>query len=83
MLLVVDKNVSEQRRNVIFDAIKSMREKSNRRDTDAIVEYVTRNLANIEGIEWRDSISTPADWGILINKKIKQDLDLLFVNDCY
>ena len=61
MLLVVDKNVSEQRRNVIFDAIKSMREKSNRRDTDAIVEYVTRNLANIKGIEWRDSISTPAD----------------------
>ena len=61
MLLVVDKNVSEQRRNVIFDAIKSMREKSNRRDTDSIVEYVTRNLANIKGIEWRDSISTPAD----------------------
>lgn len=83
MLLVVDKNVSEQRRNVIFDAIKSMREKSNRRDTDAIVEYVTRNLANIKGIECRDSISTPADWGILINKKTKQDLDSLFVNDCY
>ena len=77
----VDRNVSEQVRGIIFDAIKSIRKKSKRPDTISIIEYITRNSTNFKEVELRDSISMFVDCGILINKKIKQDLDYLFVNE--
>ena len=38
-------------------------------------------MKNFKEVEWRDSISKLFDSGILINKKAKQDLDFLFVNE--
>ena len=77
----VDRNVSEQVRYIIFDAIKSIRKKSKRPDTISIIEYITRNLTNFKEVELRNSISKLVDSGILINKKTKQDLDSLFINE--
>ena len=77
----VDRNVSEQVRDIIFDAIKSIRKKSKRPDTISIIEYITRNPTNFKEVELRDSIPKLVDSGILINKKSKQDLDSLFINE--
>ena len=74
----VDRN--EQVRDIIFDAIKSIRMKSKRPDIISMIQYITRNPTNFEEAELRDSISK-LDSGILINKKTKQDLDSLFVNE--
>ena len=63
----VDRNVSKQARDIIFDAIKSIRKKSKRPDTISIIDYVTRNPTNIKEVELRDSISKLVS-GILINK---------------
>ena len=79
--VAVDRNVSEQVRDIIFDAIKSIRKKSKRPDTISIIEHITRNPTNFKEVELRDSISKLVDSGILINKKTKQDLDSLFVNE--
>ena len=40
--VAVDRNVSEQVRDIIFDAIKSIRKKSKRPDTISIIEHITR-----------------------------------------
>ena len=77
----VDKKVREQVRDIVFDAIKSMRKKSKRPDAISIIEYITRNPTNFKEVELRDSISKLVDSGILINKRTKQDLDSLFVNE--
>ena len=79
--VAVDRNVSEQVRDIIFDAIKSIRKKSKRPDTIPIIEHITRNPTNFKEVELRDSISKLVDSGILINKKTKQDLDSFFVNE--
>ena len=63
----VDRNVSKQVRDIIFDAIKSIRKKSKRPDTISIIDYITRNPTNIKEVELRDSISKLVS-GILINK---------------
>ena len=44
--------LSEQKGNVIFDAIDSIRKKSKWPNTDAIVVYVTRNTTNIKEIDY-------------------------------
>ena len=77
----VDRNVSEQVRDNIFDAIKSIRKKSKRPGTIFIIECIKRNPTNFKEVELRDSISELVDSGILINKKTKQDLDSLFINE--
>ena len=77
----LDRNVSDQVRNIILDAINSIRKKSKRPHTISIIEYITRNPANFKEVELRDSILKPVDSGILINKKTKQDLDSVFVNE--
>ena len=77
----VDRNVSKQVRDIIFDAIESIRKKSKRTDTISIIEYIARNPTNFKEVELRDSISKLVDSGILINKKTKQDLDSLFINE--
>ena len=79
--IAVDRNVSEQVRRIIFDAIKSIRKESKRPDTISIVEHITRNPTNFKEVELRDSISKLVDSGILINKKTKQGLDSFFVNE--
>ena len=76
--VAVDRNVSEQIRDIIFDAIKSIRKKSKRPDPIFIIEHITRNPTNFEEVELRDSFSKLVDSGILINKKTKQDLDSFF-----
>ena len=63
----VDRNVSKQVRDIIFDAIKSIRKKSKRPDTISVIDYITRNPTNIKEVELRDSISKLVS-GILINK---------------
>ena len=80
MDLAADRNVSKQVRDIIFDAIKSIRKKSKQPDTISIIEHITRNLTNFKEAELRDSISKLVDSGILI-KKIKQDIDSFFVNE--
>ena len=40
-----------------------------------------KNPTNFKEVELRDSISKLVDSGILINKKTKQDLDSLFINE--
>ena len=77
----VDRNVSEEVRDITFNVIKSIRKKSKRPDTISLIEYITRNLTNFKEVDLRDSISKLADSVILINKKPKQDLDSLFVNE--
>ena len=47
----------------------------------SIIEYITRNPTNFKEVELRDSISKLVDSGVLINKKTKQDLDSLFINE--
>ena len=79
--VAVDRNISEQVRDIIFDVIKSIRKKSRWPDTISIIEQITRNSTNFKEVESRDSISKLADSGILINNKTKQDLDSLFVNE--
>ena len=81
MDLAADRNVSKQVRDIIFDAIKSIRKKSKRPDTIPIIEHITRNPTNFKEVELRDSISKLVDSGILINKKTKQGLDSFFVNE--
>ena len=54
----VDRKVSEQVRDINFDAIKSIREKSKRPDNwVSIIEYITRDLTNFKEVELRGSIS--------------------------
>ena len=72
----VDRNVSEQVRDIIFDAIKSIRKKSKRPDTISIIEYITRNPTNFKEAELRDSISKLVDSGILITKRLSKNLIL-------
>ena len=50
-------------------------------DTISIIEHITRYPTNFKEVELRDSISKLVHSGILINKKTKQDLDSLFVNE--
>ena len=52
----VNRNVSEQVRDIIFDAIKSIRKKSKRPDTISIIEYIARNPTNFKEVELRDNI---------------------------
>ena len=73
--VAVNRDVSEQVRDNIFDAIKSIRKRSKRPDTMSTIENITRNPANFKEVELRDSISKLVDSGILINKTTKQDLD--------
>ena len=73
--VAVDRNVSEQVRDIIFDAIKSIRKKSKPPDTISLIDHITRNRTNFKEVELRDSISKLVDSGILINKKTKLDLD--------
>ena len=73
--VAVDRNVSEQVRDIIFDAIKSIGKKSKRPDTISLIDHITRNRTNFKEVELRDSISKLVDSGILINKKTKLDLD--------
>ena len=63
----VDRNVSEQVKDIIFDAIKCIGKKSNRPDTISIIEYITRNPKNFKEVELRDSISKLVDSEILIH----------------
>ena len=79
--VAVDRSVSEQVTDIIFDAIKSIRKKSKRADTISITEHITRNPTNFKEVELRDSIAKLVDSGILINNKTKQDLGILFVNE--
>ena len=79
--VAVDRSVSEQVRDITFDAIKSIRKKSKRPYTISKIEHITRNPTNFKEVELRDNISKLVDSGILINKKTKQDLDSLFVNE--
>ena len=81
VFVAVDRSVSEQVRDIIFDAIKSIRKKSKEPDKISINEHITRNRTNFKEVELRDSISKLVDSEILINKKSKQDLDSLFVNE--
>ena len=46
-----------------------------------LIEHITRNPTNFKEVELMDSISKLVDNGILINKKTKEDLDSLFVNE--
>ena len=50
-------------------------------DTISIIEHITRYPTNFKEVELTDSISKLVHSGILINKKTKQDLDSLFVNE--
>ena len=77
----VDRNIIEQVRDIIFDVIKPIRKKSKWPDSSSIIQYITGNPTNIKEVELRDSISKFVDSGIVINKKTKQDLDSLFVNE--
>ena len=79
--VAVDRNVIKQVRDIIFDVIQSVRKKSMQPDTISIIEYITKNPTNFKEVELRDSISKLVDSGIIINKKTKQDLDSLFVNE--
>ena len=79
--VAVDRNVSQEVRDIIFDAIKSIREESKKPDTISIIEHITRNPANFTEVELKDNVSKLFDSGILINKKSKPDLDSLFVNE--
>ena len=79
--VAVDRNVSDQVRDIIFDAIKSIIRKSEQPDAISIIDYITRNLASFKEVELMDSILELVDSGILINKKTKQDLDSLFLNE--
>ena len=79
--VAVDRSVSEQVTDIIFNAIKSIRKKSKRADTISITEHITRNPTNFKEVELRDSIAKLVDSGILINNKTKQDLAILFVNE--
>ena len=76
-----DRNVSEQVRDIIFDAIKSIIKKSKRPDTISLIENITESLINFEEAELGDSISKLFGSRVLINKKTKQGLDSLFVNE--
>ena len=79
--VAVDRSISEQVRDITFDAIRSIRKKSKRPYTISKIEHITRNPTNFKEVELRDNISKLVDSGILINKKTKQDLDSLFVNE--
>ena len=81
MDVAVDRNVSEEVRDIIFYAIKSIREESKKPDTISIIEHITRSPANFTEVELKDNVSKLFDSGILINKKTEQDLDSLFVNE--
>ena len=75
----VDRNISEQVRDIIVNVIEPIRRKSKRPDTIFVTEYITRNLTNFEA-ELRNCISELVDSRILINRKTEQDLDSLFIN---
>lgn len=77
----VDRNVSEQVRDIIVNIIEPIRRKSKRPDTIFVTEYITRNLTNFEEAELRNCISELVDSRILINKKTEQGLDSLFINE--
>ena len=79
--VAVDRNVSGQVRDIIFDAIKSIEKEALQPDTMSIIEHITRYSTNFKEVELRDSISKLVHSGILINKKTKQDLHSLFVNE--
>ena len=81
MDVAVDRNVSEEVRDIIFYAIKSIREESKKPDTISIIEHIVRSPANFTEVELKDNVSKLFDSGILINKKTEQDLDSLFVNE--
>ena len=51
--VAVDRNVSEMVRDIIFDAIKSIREESKQRDTIFLIERITRNPTNFTEVELR------------------------------
>ena len=51
--VAVDRNVSEMVRDIIFDAIKSIREESKQRDTIFLIERITRNPINFTEVELR------------------------------
>ena len=51
--VAVDRNVSEKVRDIIFDAIKSIREESKQRDTIFLIERITRNPTNFTEVELR------------------------------
>ena len=46
--VAVDRNVSDQVRDIIFDAIKSIIRKSEQPDAISIIDYITRNLASFK-----------------------------------
>ena len=49
--VAADRNVSDQVRDIIFDAIKSIIRKSEQPDAISIIDYVTRNLASFKEVE--------------------------------
>ena len=51
--VAVDRNVSEKVRDIIFNAIKSIREESKQRDTIFLIERITRNPTNFTEVELR------------------------------
>ena len=51
--VAVDRNVSEMVRDIIFDAIKSIREESKQRDTIFLIERIIRNPINFTEVELR------------------------------
>ena len=71
VFVAVDRSVSEQVRDIIFDATKSIRKKSKGSDTISINEHIARNRTTFKEVELRDSISKLVDSEILINKKTK------------
>ena len=80
--VAIDRSLSEQVRDIIFDAFKSIRKKSKRPDAiSTITEHITRNPTNFKKVVLRDSISKLVDGAVLINKKTKQDRGSIFINE--
>ena len=73
--VAVDRNVSGQVRDIIFDAIKSIKKKAMQPDTISIIEYITRYPTNFKEVELRDSTSKLVHSGILINKNTSADIE--------
>ena len=48
--VAVDRNVSGQVRDIIFDAIKSIEKKAMPSDTISIIEHITRNPTNFKEV---------------------------------
>ena len=73
--VAVDRNVSGQVRDIIFDAIKSIKKKAMQPDTISIIEYITRYPTNFKEVELRDRTSKLVHSGILINKNTSADIE--------